>query len=1120
MKDSKRLKRFTVCVLSMLISISTLSCNAVWAKDDELISDFNKYTSGDYTFEKLSHSDKPRQSPDGIVDYIGNGEVKEYVLDQSENDSYGDRGQSYSWSAVTYGDYVYVGTCYAAMGNTLKLMDSVLGDKFDVDVMRATLNTIFNGTFFYGQEDGVDSGGILVKVNINTGETELLMSKSTTGQSPLFRNAIEYNDKLYFCGSVSSNGFGLPSIYEVDPKTDQIQEVYTGLTLQEYAQAYKEGICTGIRGMTVYNNQLVVSCVGLEGPYIMITSNPSDRSSFKVIANKDDLFNYPAYHYEDSIYGGSIWEIASYNGSLYVAMCTGTPNNKPDEHTMQSFAIVRGDENSDGTWQWTSVIGDKEKDGAKYTFGIDPERTRAGACNMVIYNDYLYIGEYEDIEIALEDVLFNTNVEFLAKNLEQSVNLYRMDKNENIELIVGDATKMFPDGGLSGIGSGFGHHENQYIWQSVVYEGKLYLGTFDSSSLLEPIGQFTNGDLINREPEEWKTQIDYIKVLLELLAQKNNTGSNFKRVRESNSQENVAAMVEEAIDLANKRYGTMASSTYSKKNESSQKKISLTSKQKDQLVSDILDGTIIPGTLGTKTTEELVSLNEKLISCYDYLDEKGSKKFIDLYEEIYHVYKNSEEKVPDVLKELYNKLLNLLTIDNLRAFKECLKYLATATRGFDMYVTNDGINFETITTDGFNDPYNHGLRVFATSDDWMVVGTANPFYGTQLWRMKGSKTALGKLIKEAEKYVEESYTVDSWEVFKKALDEANDVMNNGNALESDVKGALDNLTNATEQLVLSMPVNKIALQIAVDTANTLKDNGALDEVVPAVVAEFERALNNAETVLADNKADQTTVDSAFYNLANAIHKLGFIKGDKSALEALIKEAEKYEEENYTTDSWTALQDALNGAKDVINNDNALQEEVEEAYNSLKDAIANLVIKADKTRLQALYDMVNGLDKSLYIEATVANLTDPMASAKDVLESVEATQDEVDTAYEALTRAYLDLRLIPNKDLLQELINKAQTLNAANYSDKTWSVVTNVLEKARTVLNDPKASQVEVDAAKDVLAKALSELQEVKLIKADDATASVKTGDTRNLLYPFIGLTIASVVFCKVRKREN
>ena len=76
-------------------------------------------------------------------------------------------------------------------------------------------------------------------------------------------------------------------------------------------------------------------------------------------------------------------------------------------------------------WTWTPVIGDKA-DGAKYTFGIDPERTRAAACNMCIYDGYLYIGEYNDEEIPLEELMFSQDFGFLARNLEQSVNLYRM----------------------------------------------------------------------------------------------------------------------------------------------------------------------------------------------------------------------------------------------------------------------------------------------------------------------------------------------------------------------------------------------------------------------------------------------------------------------------------------------------------------------------------------------------------------------------------------------------------------------------------------------------------------------------------------------------------------------
>ena len=116
---------------------------------------------------------------------------------------------------------------------------------------------------------------------------------------------------------------------------------------------------------------------------------------------------------------------------------------------MQSFGIVRGDVAKDGSWKWTSVVGDKEKDGAKYTFGIDPERTRSGAANLITFDGYLYIGEYNDEEIAVERMLFDNDFTFMNLNFEQPVNFYRMDENEDIELVVGDKDEMFPEGGLS-----------------------------------------------------------------------------------------------------------------------------------------------------------------------------------------------------------------------------------------------------------------------------------------------------------------------------------------------------------------------------------------------------------------------------------------------------------------------------------------------------------------------------------------------------------------------------------------------------------------------------------------------------------------------------------------------
>mgnify|MGYP004611526567 FL=1 len=733
-------KKFGATFVALTLAFSSTSVVSA-AGDTSEFQPKVTYSNGNYTFAKLSHSDKAVSTPDGIVDYLGGGNVG--VTGENGATGQGDQGQSYAWSAASYGDWMYVGTCYAAMGNTLTLMDTTLGDNFDKETMTAALKAMFNGTFFYGheKEDGtadVDSDGILVKVNVKTGETKLLMSQSLNGKGPLFRNAMRYKDKLYFCGSVRNKGAksGLPSIYCIDPKTDDIKCVYTGITPQELGAAYKEGISTGIRGMTEFNGEFIASCVGVDGPYILKSKDPSaGQSSFKKIATKSDLFNYPAYHYSDSIYGGSIWEMVEFNNSLYVALCTGTQENKPDEHTMQSFAIVRGDEKADGTWTWTPVVGDKA-DGAKYTFGIDPERTRAGACNMLVYNDHLYIGEYEDIEIALEDLVFKKNVEFLAKNLEQSVSLYRMDKDENMELVVGDTTKMFPNGGISGLGSGFGHHENQYIWQSTVFDGKMYFGTFDSSSLLQPIGQFTNGDLLNMSKEEWKSQMNYLKVFIELVLSKNaeyptEPISETETDSEEETDLTASEKVQKAIKSATERYSTSAYSLDSDDAEA----VTLSDDQVKALVNGLEDGSIQANSLSDEASNDVITMVSGLDPLSSSLDEKGTQEFADEYAEVYEYYTQISSQLPEKLKKLFEDFLTITKKDNLVAFGKILKYLSKAQRGFDMYTSADGESFTTITTNGFGDPYNHGLRAFATGDDWMAIGTANPFYGTQLWKM-------------------------------------------------------------------------------------------------------------------------------------------------------------------------------------------------------------------------------------------------------------------------------------------------------------------------------------------------------------------------------------------------
>lgn len=625
------------------------------------------------------------------------------------------------------------------MGNTLTLMDGVLGDKFDKDVMEAALKAMFNNTFFYGQTkpDGTpdtDSEGILVKVNTKTGEMKLLLSKSMNDVAPMFRNAVAYKDKLYFCGSVHANGrSGLPSVYEIDPTDDSYKAVYVGLdSLQDYGAAYKAGVSTGIRGMCVYNDELVISNVymnaatGESGALILASSNPSEgKSSFCTIATQADMFNYPAYRYTDSIYGGSVWDMAEYNGHLYVSICTGTPDNAPDSNTMQSFAIIRGDEKDDGTFNWTPLVGDKEKDKARYTFGIDPERTRSGAANLVVYNNKLYIGEYNDEEIALERILFNktgdsadgslggVDCRFVNANLSQSVGLYAMDENENMTLIVGDATEMFPEGGVSGLGSGFGHNENQYIWRMQVYDGKLYVGTFDTSSLLEPIGQFSNGDIIGMTPEQWRQQMQLIKELLQLLMDKYGT-SPIATIDENEEGEEVTS---EIVDDA----------ASNDEDEAFESDIAGLVDMMD-MTPEVLEG---DSTVTALCDEESVDNREN--SLRDFADYYSN--MLEGYNEI-----SANYELPDDLKDAFETLLSQDKLDKINSVIECLIYMRDAERGFDMYVTEDGTNFTKLTTSGFGDPYNHGLRVFAITNQGLCLGTANPFYGTQLWIQRAEES--------------------------------------------------------------------------------------------------------------------------------------------------------------------------------------------------------------------------------------------------------------------------------------------------------------------------------------------------------------------------------------------
>ncbi|HIV53111.1 MAG TPA: FIVAR domain-containing protein [Candidatus Mediterraneibacter norwichensis] len=131
----------------------------------------------------------------------------------------------------------------------------------------------------------------------------------------------------------------------------------------------------------------------------------------------------------------------------------------------------------------------------------------------------------------------------------------------------------------------------------------------------------------------------------------------------------------------------------------------------------------------------------------------------------------------------------------------------------------------------------------------------------------------------------------------------------------------------------------------------------------------------------------------------------FAEADKTELETAISAAEALDEENYTEESWAAVQEKLETAKNVLDNVLATQTEVDDAADALNNAMEALVPDTDKAALQKLYDEVKDAQFDYPAQSYYKGFTNALNRAGTVLEDEKAFQSEVDTAYNTLEKYY-------------------------------------------------------------------------------------------------------------------
>ena len=226
------------------------------------------------------------------------------------------------------------------------------------------------------------------------------------------------------------------------------------------------------------------------------------------------------------------------------------------------------------------------------------------------------------------------------------------------------------------------------------------------------------------------------------------------------------------------------------------------------------------------------------------------------------------------------------------------------------------------------------------------------------------------------------------DAYKRALDEANRILGDKNATQADVDAALRKLQDAKSKLVDSHKTDKSDLNTEAGKDSDFRKSIPFIIGKAADLAEYQQALNDADSVLKDPNATQAQVDQALRRLRDAKQKL--------------------------IDSYNRLINSGSGVGSGSDHDFGTDTDVNTGVgvNDVNNTSVNNVV--DKGALQAEVDAALG-DVSANANGVVAdsNLVSEFNAALNyarlVLADANATQGQVDSALARLRAARAALR---------------------------------------------------------------------------------------------------------------
>ncbi|MGP1567284.1 MAG: S8 family serine peptidase [Peptoanaerobacter stomatis] len=275
-------------------------------------------------------------------------------------------------------------------------------------------------------------------------------------------------------------------------------------------------------------------------------------------------------------------------------------------------------------------------------------------------------------------------------------------------------------------------------------------------------------------------------------------------------------------------------------------------------------------------------------------------------------------------------------------------------------------------------------------------------------------------IIQAKNLDKDDYKEESWEIFKDALELAQNTYDKANASQEEVDKALSDLTKAINSLELKkQEFSKKDLEEKIKKAEEIFDSLGDDytntskDYLSTMIKMGKAMLQNKKATQEDIKIAIEAIDRAIKNLERKDGKI-----DTRELKELLEEIKNIidNKNNYYEDNaMENLEARYKSAKELLESPDITVEDMERTISSLRLYLSKIKSKAERSVLRDKIEEYKNINLDLYKLDTKLEFIRALREAESVLKDNLALQDKIDKAVEKLETAKNNLILKDGSD---------------------------------------------------------------------------------------------------------